>query len=111
MSDHKHGEFETCDECQDIDPNNPPKDKTAEEIRAELQGDTSLIVCNREAGSYSRLWGRGCWVADSVLSLIQSSIDEEMDSQNLDDPLFKVWTYCKELREKNRIGEFPDTVG
>jgi hypothetical protein len=81
------------------------------EVRRDIQGDTKMETCNREAGSFSRLWGRDCWVADSVLSLIQSSIDEEMDAGNPSDPLFKVHQYCDKLREKNRIGEFPDIVG
>lgn len=84
--------------------------QSAFEIRKELQGDTPLIVCNREAGSYSSLWARDCWVADSVLKLVQCSIDEKMDKHDPTDPLFKVWQYCQELREKNRIGEFNDVV-
>lgn len=79
-------------------------------LHAELQGNTPELTCNREAGSFSHLWGRECWVADSVLDLVQCSIDEEMDSHDPSDPLFKVWTYCRELREKNRIGEFPDVI-
>jgi hypothetical protein len=50
-------------------------------------------------------------VADSVLKLIQCSIDEEMDLGNPNDPLFKVRQYCQELREKNRIGEFAEVIG
>lgn len=79
-------------------------------LHAELQGDTKELVCNREAGSFSHLWDRDCWVADSVLSLIQCSIDEKMDRHDPNDPLFKVWKYCKDLRELNRIGEFPETI-
>lgn len=79
-------------------------------LRAELQGDTPLTTCNREAGSFSRLWGRECWVADSFLKLIQCSIDEEMDANDPNDPLFKVYQYCEELREKNRIGEFAEVI-
>lgn len=80
------------------------------QIRADIQGDTPLAVCNREAGSFSRLWGRDCWIADSVLKLIQCSIDEEMDASDPNDPLFKVHKYCDELREKNRLGDFADTI-
>jgi len=80
------------------------------EIRRSIQGDTKMVVCNKEAGSFSHLWGRDCWVADSVLKLIQCSIDEEMDRNDPTDPLFKVWTYCKELREKNRLGDFDSTI-
>jgi hypothetical protein len=79
------------------------------ETREAIQGKTEQDVCNREAGSFSRLWGRDCWVADSVLKLIQSSIDEDMNQHDPNDPLFKVYRYCAELREKNRIGEFPNT--
>lgn len=81
-----------------------------ETLRTELQGDTTLLVCNREAMSFSRLWGRDCWVADTVLKLIQCSIDEDMDKHNAKDPLFKVWKYCENLREQNRIGEFPNQI-
>lgn len=87
------------------------KDGELQETRQEIQGDTEQYICNREAGSFSCLWGRNCWVADSVLKLIQSSIDEEMNAQDPNDPLFKVHQYCDKLREKNRIGEFTDTIG
>lgn len=86
-------------------------DAELQALRQELQGATPLIVCNKEAGSFSRLWGRECWVADSVLKLIQCSIDEQMIKDDPNDPLFKVWKYCEELREKNRIGEFSDVIG
>jgi len=86
-------------------------DKELQTLRTELQGDTPLLSCNKEAGSFSRLWGRDCWVADSVLKLIQCSIDEEMDLGNPNDPLFKVHQYCQELREKNHIGEFAEVIG
>lgn len=79
-------------------------------VRQGIQGDTKLTVCNEEAGSFSQLWGRNCWVADSVLQLIQCSIDEEMDASNPDDSLYKVHQYCDRLREKNRLGDFPDTI-
>lgn len=85
--------------------------KSVSQIREELQGDTQQVVCNQEAGSYSRLWGRDCWVVDSVLKLIQCSIDEDMDRHDPKNPLFKVWKYCEELREKNRLGIFEDTIG
>lgn len=81
------------------------------QLRQELRGLTPVTVCNKEAGSFSELWGRDCWVADSVLSLIQCSIDEEMDSSNPADPLYKVWRYCEALKQKNRIGVFADTIG
>lgn len=80
------------------------------QVRQELQGDRPLLTCNREAGSFSRLWGRECWIADSVLTLVQCSIDEQMDANNPNDPLFKVYQYCEELRQKNRIGDFADTI-
>ena len=85
-------------------------DENPEVIYRDLRGDTPQTVCNREAGSYSHLWGRDCWVADSVLSLIQCSIDEEMDAHNPNDPLFKVYRYCDKLREKNRLGHFDETL-
>lgn len=81
------------------------------QLRAELQGDTPLIVCNQEAGSFSRLWGRDCWIANSVLQLIQCSIEEEMDRNDPEDPLLKVYQYCERLREKNRVGEFAEVIG
>lgn len=79
-------------------------------VRAEIQGDTELTVCNREAGSFSRLWGRDCWITDSVLSLVQCSIEEGMNRSDPNDPLWSVYRYCDELREKNRIGDFPETI-
>jgi hypothetical protein len=82
----------------------------AERIYRELRGNTEQAVCNKEAGCYSHLWGRDCWAVDSVLSLIECSIDEQMDRHNPQDPLFKVWKYCQDMREKNRIGDFPDTL-
>ena len=85
-------------------------DQELHALRQDLRGDTPLTSCNKEAGSFSELWGRDCWVADSVLSLIQCSIEEEMDSSNLQDPLFKVYKYCGELREKNRLGTFSDVI-
>lgn len=86
-------------------------DLELQRLRTELRGSTPLITCNREAGSFSELWGRDCWVADSVLTLIQCSIDEQMDKCNPNDPLFKVWRYCEELRMKNRIGTFAEVIG
>lgn len=86
-------------------------DHELQALRTELQGDTPLNTCNREAGSFSRLWGRDCWVADSVLKLIQCSIDEEMNAHDPNDPLFRVHQYCEQLREKNRIGEFAEVIG
>ena len=77
----------------------------------ELRGDTPEITCNKEAGSYSHLWGRNCWVGDSMLKLIQCSIDEEMNRHDPNDPLWKVYQYCEQLREKNRIGDFADVIG
>lgn len=84
--------------------------ESVSQIRKRLQGDITQTVCNEEAGSFSRLWGRDCWIADSVLKLIQCSIHEEMDRNNANDPLFKVWRYCEELREKNRLGDFSETI-
>lgn len=81
------------------------------QLRQDLRGSTPLNVCNKEAGSFSDLWGRNCWVTDSVLKLIQCSIDEEMDASNPSDPLFKVHQYCEQLRQKNRIGEFAEVIG
>jgi hypothetical protein len=86
------------------------KQTELQRVRDAIQGDTAMTTCNREAGSFSRLWGRECWIADSVLSLIQSSIDEEMDKHAPNDPLYRVWLYCEELKEKNRIGNFPTAI-
>lgn len=81
------------------------------QLREQLRGSTALVVCNQEAGSFSELWGRDCWVTDSVLKLIQCSIDEDMDSSDPSDPLFKVYQYCERLRCKNRVGEFAEIIG
>lgn len=86
-------------------------DLELQQLRQDLRGATPLTTCNREAGSFSELWGRDCWIADSVLKLVQCSIDEEMDANNPNDPLFKVHQYCEQLREKNRIGEFAQVIG
>lgn len=86
------------------------RSESISEIRRELQGSTAADVCNREAGSFSRLWGRDCWVADTVLKLIQCSIDEEMNRHDPSDQLWKVWQYCEKLREQNRIGQFDDAI-
>lgn len=66
-----------------------------------------IIVCNKENGSFSQLWGRGCWVADSVLKLIEVEADrlyeQNTDGEAVDAALKKIMSYCKELREQNRI--------
>lgn len=55
------------------------------------------IVCNQEAGCMSALFGRNCWVADSMLKLIISSVDE------IESPVARqVEEYAQELRAKNK---------
>ena len=72
-------------------------------------------VCNKENGSFSNLWGRKCWVADSMLKLVQSQISllaenncEEFEAQNNSDhPFWKLTkslnAYCEELRTQNGL--------
>ena len=88
-------------------------------------------VCNRENGSRSSLWGRNCWIADSLLSLLQSHIETLTENRcdqfgaqnNPDHPLWKLAKdldyYCEELRVKNglrspsvlnRDEEFPEEI-
>lgn len=65
-----------------------------------------ITVCNKENGSFSQLWGRDCWVADSVLKLVGIHADmlyEQSNDPAVDEALKKVMAYCEELREKNRI--------
>jgi hypothetical protein len=65
----------------------------------------TVIVCNKENGSFSQLWGRDCWVADSVLSLVYTHADllyEQSTDENVDAALKKIMSYCEELREKNK---------
>lgn len=75
-------------------------------------------VCNRENRSRSDLWGRQCWIADSVLSLVQSRA-EYLFQQNASkfsnadiDPNSPLWAlledinyYIEELRVKNGLRE------
>lgn len=63
------------------------------------------IVCNKETGSFSQLWGRDCWVADSMLKLVFVEADrlhEQSQSEDVDKVLTRIMEYCKELREKNK---------
>lgn len=66
-----------------------------------------ITVCNKENGSFSQLWGRDCWVADSVLKLVEIEADrlyeQNTEGEAVDVALTRVMDYCKELREKNRI--------
>jgi len=72
-------------------------------------------TCNRENGSQSDLWGRNCWIADSVANLIQSRIEYlgtiHADKFGADtDPDHPLWAfiedlnrYCEEIRVRNGL--------
>lgn len=66
-----------------------------------------VTVCNKENGSFSQLWGRDCWVADSVLKLVEVEADrlfeQNTEGEAVDTALKRIMAYCQELREKNRI--------
>jgi hypothetical protein len=71
-----------------------------------------ITVCNKENGSFSELWGRDCWVADSVLKLVICEADrlfEQSNDPEVDRTLKGIMAYCDELREKNRV-YFADTI-
>jgi hypothetical protein len=59
-------------------------------------------VCNEENGSFSQLFGRKCWVADSMLSLVQSFVDEKGTTPEAAKLATDVENYCKELRQMNQ---------
>lgn len=64
-----------------------------------------IQVCNRENGCFSQLFGRDCWVADSMLKLIESHADtlyEQSQSADVDKAVKSIIEYCKELRAKNK---------
>ncbi len=74
---------------------------------------TEKIGCNRENGAFSELWGRNCWVADSVLTLIMSFIEpgEWHDtSPGAQEVCQKVEAYCQKLRLKNKEPHFDDVI-
>jgi hypothetical protein len=65
-----------------------------------------ITVCNKENGSFSQLWGRDCWVADSVLKLIMchaEDLDQKVTTKEAEWAIKKIVDYCKELREQNRL--------
>lgn len=70
-----------------------------------LDDKESLIVCNEENGCMSQLFGRGCWVTESILGLIESHVEtlHEKDlGDKADEVCQSILDYCKDLKEKNR---------
>ena len=59
-------------------------------------------VCNQENGCMSELFGRQCWIADSMLKLIIAFVDEKGLTNGEVQICKEVEGYCTELREKNR---------
>ena len=79
----------------------------------EARAKDTLTICNRENGSFSQLFGRDCWVADAMVSLIQSAFEPGEMFDTTDEThalLVKIENYCKELRQKNREPYFDDTI-
>lgn len=73
----------------------------------------AIIACNKERGSFSQLWGRDCWVADSLVSLVlvhAETLFERSEDPATDEALKSIMEYCKELREKNRQEFWPDEI-
>lgn len=66
-----------------------------------------ITVCNKENGSFSQLWGRDCWVAESVLKLVEIEADrlyeQNTEGEAVDATLKRIMAYCKHLREQNRV--------
>jgi hypothetical protein len=72
-----------------------------------------ITTCNKENGCYSSLWGRDCWVADSMLKLIYSHADtlyEQSESSDVDKAIKSIMDYCDELRKKNKEEHWPDEL-
>lgn len=71
------------------------------------------VVCNQENGSFSELFGRDCWVADSMLKLIQSAFEPGEHWDTSDDQhelLLALDSYCNQLRQKNKEPHFDDVI-
>jgi len=70
-------------------------------------------ICNKENGSFSELFGRDCWVADSMLKLVEVAFEPgeyrntSPDAQAVCEAVVK---YCKELRQENKEPHFDDVV-
>lgn len=70
-------------------------------------------TCNQENGCMSELWGRDCWIADSMLKLVEAAFDAgeyPRQDDSASDVCEKVVAYCKELRKKNREPHFDDVI-
>jgi hypothetical protein len=79
----------------------------------EMPDNETIKVCNKENGSFSQLWGRDCWVADSVLKLVEAAFDPgeyRNQSKGAREVCQAVENYCKELRQLNREPYFADVV-
>jgi len=62
-------------------------------------------VCNQENGSTSSLWNRRCWIADSMLSLVDSHLEYLYEiHENMPEEVYtKLHRYIEELRVDNGL--------
>lgn len=71
--------------------------------------DTPKTTCNKENGSFSDLWGRQCWVADSMLKIVQSRLEDVYEQGVIPEETYQALRRCiEELRVDN--GLRPATV-
>lgn len=71
-----------------------------------------ITVCNKEDGCMSELFGRDCWVAHSMLSLIGSAIENHYEKDlgpEVDAVLKNLDAYRKRLQADNK-NYFDDTI-
>lgn len=68
------------------------------------------IVCNKENGCMSETFGRDCWVADSMLKLVEARFDPGEFPEPDATAYEKVVAYCRELRQMNKEPHFDDVI-
>jgi hypothetical protein len=77
-----------------------------------MPDNETIKTCNKENGSFSQLWGRDCWVADSVLKLVEAAFDPgeyHNQSEGAREVCQAVEKYCKELRQLiSNLDKLPD---
>jgi len=61
------------------------------------------LICNKENGCFSELFGRDCWVANSMLDLIDSYLEDMWNPRfSKEEVINRTIDYIKELKEKNK---------